>query len=108
MVLSTMLELAISSLAIACALCVGALCVIRWQRSSGYKSAVYLVVSVFAGLVALLNLSAMLASDASFVRTATLAYVGFATAILLPAARALGNLTYEKPKEEAEGKDAAV
>jgi hypothetical protein len=44
------------------------------------------------------------------VRTAALAYAGFATAVMLPAARALGNLTYEEPEEteETEGEDAAV
>jgi hypothetical protein len=102
-----MLEVTISTTAIVCALCVAALCLFRWQRSSGYKSAVYLVVGVFAGLVALLNLSAILAADTTFVRTAALAYAGFATAVMLPAARALGNLTYEEP-EETEGDDAAV
>jgi hypothetical protein len=102
-----MLELAISIMAIVCALSVAGLCLFRAQRCDGYKSAVYLGVGIFAGLVALLNLSAMLAAGTSFVGTAILAYAGFATAALLPAARALGNLTYEEP-EETEGEDAAV
>ena len=80
---------------------------LRWQRTSGYKAAVYLGAGIFSGFVALLNLSALVATDPSFVQTATLAYVGFATAIVLPAARALGNLTYETPRQ-AQGEDPAV
>lgn len=102
-----MLETVITFLAIICSLGVASLSLFRWQRTDGYKATIYLVVGVFAGFVALLNLSTLLASEASFVRTATLAYVGFATVIVLPAARALSKLTYEAP-EESEGEDASV
>jgi hypothetical protein len=102
-----MIETTTSILAIVCSLCVSTMCMMRQQRSGGYKSAVYLAVAIFSGIVALLNLSALLATDVSFIRTATLAYVGFATAILLPVARALCKLTYETP-ESSESEDAAI
>jgi hypothetical protein len=104
---TTMLETTITLLAIVCSACVATMCLMRWHRSNGYKAAVYLAVAAFSGLVALLNLSGLVASDTSFIRTATLAYVGFATAIVLPAARALGNLTYETP-HQPEKEDAAI
>jgi hypothetical protein len=102
----SVLETSIAILAIICAASVGAMCILRWNRAAhGFKAGVYLGFGIFAGAVALLNLSALLATDASFLRTATLAYMAFATAILLPLARALGNLTYEEPDEH---EDAAV
>jgi hypothetical protein len=88
-------ETTLTLLAIACSLGVAVMSLLGKQRSRGFKAVVYLVFGAFAGLIALLNLLAILATDVSFVQTAALAYVGFATAILLPAARALGNLTYE-------------
>lgn len=102
-----MLETMISVLAIVCSGAVAAMGVYRWRRAHGLKAGIYLSVGVFAGLVALMNLSALLAADLSFVRTATLAYLGFATAILLPAARAFGDLTYRAPDPD-ETEDRAV
>lgn len=102
-----MLETTISLLAIVCSASVAAMAIYRWNKTSGFKSAVYLAAGVFAGLVALMNVTLLLAADASFVRTATLAYVGFAMAIVLPVARAIGNLTYETPGQ-TESEDAAV
>lgn len=80
---------------------------VSWRSAKGFRATVYLVFAIFAGLVALLNVSALLATDRSFLRTATLAYVGFAMAAVLPAARALGSLTYKTP-DESEGEDANV
>ena len=102
-----MLETTITLLAIICAASVSVMSLIRWRGADGFKSAVYLAFAVFAGLVALVNISALMAGGDSFIRTAALAYSGFATAAVLPAARALANLTYEKPSE-SEGEDAAV
>ena len=102
-----MLETMISLLAIVCSASVAAMGLFRWRRTKGYKAAIYLALSAFSGLVALVNLSALLATDPSFVRIATFAYVGFATAAVLPAARALGNLTYETP-DRTEREDAPV
>lgn len=101
-----MLEMLISALALVCSGCVAGMSLHRWQRTSGYSSAIYLAVCAFAGTVAVLNLSALFA-DPSFVRTAALAYVGFATSMLLPVGRALSNLTYETPGQE-EREDPAV
>lgn len=102
-----MLATIIPILAMLCAFCVALICLLRWRATKGFAAWVYLAVAALAGLAALLNLSGLLASDASFVRTATFAYIGFATAALLPAARALGELTYDAP-EERESDDAAV
>ena len=102
-----MLETTITLLAITCAASVSVMSLIRWRGATGFKAAVYTAFAVFAALVALLNMAALLAGGDSFMRTAALAYVGFATAAILPAARALGNLTYEEPSE-SEGEDAAV
>ncbi len=97
-----MLETTITLLAIICAASVSTICVLRWRRTSGFKGAVYLGCAVFAAFMVLLNLTALFAAGESFIRTATLAYVGFATVIILPAARALGRLTYETPEEHDE------
>lgn len=109
-----MLETMISLLAVVCSATVAAIGIYRWHRTSGYKSSVYLAAGIFAGLVALMNLSALAADGLSFIWTAALAYVGFATTIVLPAARALGNLTYETPRgtpdssRRTESEDATV
>ena len=102
-----MLETTITLLAIICAASISAMSLMRWRGTTGFKAVVHVVFAVFAGLVALLNVSALVAGGDTFIRTATVAYLGFATAAVLPAARALGNLTYEKPSE-SEGEDAAV
>lgn len=102
-----MIETLITVLALVCATSVACLCLIRWHRASGFRAAVYMAFGVFAALVALLNLTALFATDGSFARTATLAYVSFATAVILPGARALGNLTYQAPAE-AEREDATI
>ncbi len=102
-----MLETTITLLAIVCAASVATMCLIRWRRASGFKAGVYLAFSIFAAFVILLNVSALVATGDSFVRTATLAYIGFATAIILPAARALSKLGYEPP-DESEESDATI
>jgi hypothetical protein len=103
---TTMIETTITLFAIACAASVAVMCLIRWRRATGFKSSVYFCFAVFAAFVMILNLSALVATGGSFVRTATLAYIGFATAILLPAARALGRLTYDAPDNKVEKRDA--
>jgi uncharacterized membrane protein YhaH (DUF805 family) len=102
-----MLEMTITLLAIVCSISVAVMCYVRRRRAIGFKSAVYFVCSTLAAAIALLNFIALFADGDTFVHAAALAYLGFATAIVLPAARALGNLTYETPKA-GEKKDAPV
>jgi hypothetical protein len=102
-----MLETMITLLAVICAVSVAVMSLMRWSSAGGFRAAVHLGFAVFAGFIALANLSALIAGDESFIRTATLAYLGFATAAVLPAARALANVRYEQP-EGTETRDATV
>lgn len=104
----TMIETTITLLAIICAASVSVMSLMRWYGASGFKAMVYMAFAVFSGLIALLNLSLLLASDGSFVRTAALGYLGFATAIVLPAARVLANVTYDKDRDGSKKEDATV
>lgn len=102
-----MFETAITILAILCSASVVAMCGIRWYRTEGFKSAVYLGLGALASLVSLANVVIFLVPDATFLARAIVSYLAFATAILLPAARALGNATYEPP-EDSEERDVTV
>lgn len=90
--LAVAIQAILTSLAGICAIGVAMICLARWRRASGYKSAVYMGFALVSVAVALLNLSVLVSSSQTMAWPVAFAYVGFATALFVPAARALGSL----------------